>query len=112
MPRPTSPIDDAGPLKGNIPPTLISVGVTPGVSAANAEVTSATVSAQTTLSARNIELSSPNSTGGRCRRGATLVVGSWPSRPQRSKSFSSFFELVNYELALSNFSQIIGLIYL
>src|ERR1700757_4456461 len=58
MPRPTSPIDDAGPLKGKIPPTLISVAVTPGVSAAKADVASARVSAPAAASALNIGLSS------------------------------------------------------
>src|SRR6185369_12785888 len=35
-PLPTRPIDDAGPLKGKTPPTLISVAEIPGCSAANA----------------------------------------------------------------------------
>src|SRR5205823_12177896 len=35
-PLPTRPIDDAGPLKGNTPPILISVAEIPGSSAASA----------------------------------------------------------------------------
>src|SRR5450631_2851547 len=70
MPRPTRPMDEAGPLKGNMPPTLTSVGVTPGLSAANADDPSAIANAHAIFNAMNIALSSdlPASaaTGARC----------------------------------------------
>src|SRR5580704_4350108 len=75
MPRPTSPIDDAGPLKGKIPPTLISVAVTPGVSAAKADVASAKPSAQPNASALNIGLSSICLSQGRFVQRRGFLVG-------------------------------------
>src|SRR5882757_7919260 len=57
MPRPTRPIDDAGPLNGNTPPILISVAVTPGVSAANAGADSASTRANASFDFPNITFS-------------------------------------------------------
>src|ERR1700758_217155 len=74
MPRPTSPIDEAGPLKGNIPPTLISVAVTPGVSAASADVTSAKVSAQPNVNALNINFPPSLSQSGPLTRGRGFLL--------------------------------------
>src|SRR5260370_38671088 len=53
-PGPTSPIEDGGPLKGNTPPILISVAVTPGASAANAVEPSAKIKAQPIFNFSNI----------------------------------------------------------
>src|SRR5690348_2248539 len=89
MPRPTSPMDDAGPLKGKIPPTLISVAVTPGVSAAKADVASARVSAQLNVNALNIGFSSFFDRG-RCSK-ARLLVGSVETGPRSWLDLQFYF---------------------
>jgi len=65
--------------------------VTPGVSAADAEVTSATVSAQTTANVRNIELSSPHSIEAAAGEARLLAVGSWPKAAMAVPNIQFFF---------------------
>jgi hypothetical protein len=48
---PTKPIEDAGPLNGNIPPILISVPVTPGSSAAKTGEASSDVATHAAMKA-------------------------------------------------------------
>src|SRR5450631_2313637 len=75
MPRPTRPMDEAGPLKGNMPPTLISVGVTPGLSTANADDPSAIANAHAIFNAMNIAFSSDLPASAATGRGASFLLG-------------------------------------
>jgi hypothetical protein len=67
VPRPTSPIEEAGPLNGKTPPILISVGVTPGASAAREGIAHAQAetvnNAQASLTPENLDPSLGNGTG-------------------------------------------------
>src|SRR4051794_26285572 len=93
MPLPTRPIDDAGPLNGKTPPILISVAVTPGVSAANAGADSASSSANANFDFPNMPSSIVErgpariNMRPRARRGCCGRPSSWTN-------YSSFFELV------------------
>jgi hypothetical protein len=91
---PTSPIDDAGPLNGKTPPILISVAVTPGASAANDGVDSASTSVQASLNFPN----KTSSLAGNARSAPATRVGSTRrgrcGRPACGIDYSSFLELV------------------
>ena len=93
-PRPTSPIDEAGPLNGKIPPIFISDGVTPGGSAANAVDPSAnSISAKVGLKYLSTVSSPCLQRSARPRRGRD------PANRDRCSAvffptYSSFLELV------------------
>src|SRR6267378_2529948 len=85
---------DAGPLNGKTPPILISVAVTPGASAANDDVDSASTSVQASLNFPNKTSSlagnawsAPATRVGSTRRGRC-------DRPACDIDYSSFLELV------------------
>ncbi len=67
-------MDEAGPLKGNMPPTLTSVGVTPELSAAKAaDDPTAIANAHPIFHALNIALPSDLPTSAAKGRGASLL---------------------------------------
>src|SRR5260221_14705756 len=84
-------MDDAGPLKGNMPPTLTSVGVTPGLSAANADDPTAITNAHPIFNALNLALSSDLPASAANGRGASLL---WAAAATKAHNQRTGIELV------------------
>src|SRR5438874_74317 len=96
VPRPTRPIDDAGPLNGKTPPILISVAVTPGASAAKAGADSAIISADASLNFPNMTSSCVETRvcSLSCLYGTEPGCRGPCDRPSSPANYSSFLELV------------------
>jgi len=85
-------MDEAGPLKGNMPPTLTSVGVTPGLSAAKAaDDPSAIANAHAIFNAPNIALPSDLPASAAKGRGASLL---WAAAATKTHNQRTGVELV------------------